>query len=887
MSSPPSHPVPSGSPPPYDSTSDNNYHGAYREEQEAAEAGESGSLLLSRQTSNQLSSYRRRISSDTDIDSLLDGDSDDEPLGNLHQNRVSLESVHREIEQFEVIEPSSSRQSLSTRASLASQRIATSFSSKIISPVQRMLDPIAAFFNLLSIKADAFISKFGNPLIIKRLLYLFFVFLLIYIAFESGVLPGSTKDAFGGEYYDRQQLEEFLQTAVNKNQLQERVEYLSSMPHLAGTAGDLTLAKYVEDQMQSFGMKQVALTEHVAYISYPNDDPASLQFELLGENPFKASMKESLMYEHPSDSQTQPRAFHALSSPGEVEGPLIYANYGTLEDLVFLRDHGAPVEGCILLIKNGKMDLGMKAKLAQDLGAIGIVTFSDSDSSNTNSMWPHGPGYPMGAVERGSLGIGAVIPGDILSPGYSSISSERIAEPDMIHNLPKIVSAPVSWNDVKPFLEAINGYGLKKDDWASTEPNVQDWWTGNNTSPRARLIVNPVIKERHPIWNVRSKLEGLEQRELAIIVGAKRDSWCYGASGSASGTSVMLEVARIFTLMSTKLKWIPLRSIYFASWDGGDQNMAGTTEWVEYNINTLRQTGVVYINLDDVISGSYLDIKGHPMLKTALREVLDSVNDPVLNQSLSSIWDINQMRPHDAPGDHSPFLSYAGIVSVDLGFRGKHNRVPKHSCFDSIEWIKKFGDPKFDYHTTMVNIISKLILKMADDPIVPLDISAYADALEAYTNDLEQYATSSRDWSLEAADTLKFTPLREAANKIREAYDAFIAWRDDWIPLVTTTGEPPSFMHIRWSWNARLVNLDKHLLDFKGVPGRKWFKHIIFGPQLWHPTDQDGVGKESKYLWGTFPAARDAIQAANWKAAKESVERVGAIILLAASKLVV
>lgn len=887
------HAVPQGMPPPYDPGEADNYHAAFAEQNEAAEAGEEGGLLSSAPPSSSRRQHHRTRSrpnnsstnnnSDSDIDSLLESDTDDEERGGPRRTRnESMESVRREMEQFDIEDPAStSRPSFSARASLASQRIAVSLSSKLISPVQRMLDPIAALFRYASMKFDTFISRFGNPLILKRLLYLFFVFLMIYLAFESGILPGSTKDAFGGEYYDRDQLVEFLTSSIRADAMKERTEYMSSMPHLAGTAGDLTLAKYVEDQMISFGMKQVAMTEHSAYISYPNDTATAIGLQLLGDNPYTATMTEDLMYDHPSTSQVQPKPFHALSAAGEVQGPLVYVNYGTKEDFEMLQLAGISVQGCIVIMRNGKMELGLKARLAEMAGAVGVITFTDK--ANTDAAWPAGPGAPEGAVERGSMAISALIPGDILSPGYSSIASERVVDDASIINLPRIPAVPVSWRDVKPFLEATRGYGVKVDAWASLEPQITEWWTGNQTGPQAKLANYPIVKERHPIWNVRSKLDGLEQSELVVIIGAKRDAWCYGAAGSASGTSVMLEVARIFTLMSAKLKWVPLRSIYFASWDGGDQNLAGTTEWVEYNINTLRQTGLAYINLDNAISGPQLDITGHPMLKTSMWEVLQTVTNPNTNQSYGEQWQPSTMKVFDKPTDHIPFLAYAGIASVDMGFKksdtGAAGGAPEHSCFDSVEWMNQYGDPGFQNHYALAEMIAKLVLKLADDPVIPLDIGAYADALDDYTNDLMRYAQAQPTWSTEGAAALgMLEPLREAASKIRDAYTAFISWRDTWVALVSTAGEPPAFMHFRWSWNARLVNLDKHLLDYKGIPARKWFKHIVFGPQLWHPT-------EGGYLWGTFPAVRDAIEAADWHGAKEAAARIGAIILLAASKL--
>lgn len=854
-------PPPEGLPPPYEDSTD-DYQSAYLEQREAEAAGDRGGLLQSRQTRDD----------DTDIDSLLESSSDE---------RASLESVRREIEQLEIIEPSEPRTSFSTRAGLASQRIAISLSSKIISPVQRMFDPIALFFQFISMKFDTFISRFGNPLILKRLLYLIFVFVLIFVAFQAGVLPGSAKDAVGigsSEYHDRETLVDFMKNSIKTDLLKERSEYLSSMPHLAGTAGDLTLAKYVKEELFSFGMKQVGLTEHSVYITYPNETDSAIQLHLLGEHPFTASMKEELVYDHPSESQTQPRPFHAFSASGEVQGPLVYINYGTKEELKYLKEQGISLEGCIVIMRNGKMDTGLKIKLAELAGAVGVITFSDRLNSNLG-LWPNGPDYPDSGVERSSMAITALVPGDILSPGYSSIGNPRMIDEDAISNLPVIPAVPVSWKDVKPFLQAVKGYGIEMD--GSDIPKLDEWWSGNNTGPEAKLVNYPVIKKRHSIWNVIGKLSGVEQKELAIIIGAKRDSWCYGAVGPMSGTSVMLEVARILTLMSSKLSWTPLRTIYFASWDGGDQNLAGTTEWVEYNIETLREQGAVYINLDDAISGTDLQIQGHPLLQTVMKHVLETVTDPVSNETISHHWDMaNDMKPFDEAGDFLPFMSYAGIASVDLSFRGQ--RYPKNSCFDSFEWMKKFGDPDFAYHRTLVDIVSKLVLRMADDPVLPFDIGTYADALEKYTNDLERYAASQPAWATEGSQVLdNFGAIKDAASSMREVFQRFISFYSDWMSVVSNSGEPLGFLQMRWSWNERLASLDKLLLDDTGlVPLRPWFKHVVFGPQLWHPTrKQDG------FLWGTFPAVRDSIEKGDWSEAKNILGIIGDRILGAVSRI--
>lgn len=847
-------PTPQGLPPAYESAQHSPGYGA---------DGGATSLASERAGLLQNNNYNDRNSSDTDISSLLE--SDDEG---------STAAVRRELEEMEIMEPQQAGQSFPARASMASLRIAHSLSTKIISPVQRMLDPIATFMHTLNIKFDAFIARYGNPLILKRLLYLFFVFFLIFVAFQAGVLPGSAKDAFvgGGEYPDPETLVDFLKDSIRPEEIKEHLEYLSSMPHFAGTAGDLTLAKYIREELKSFGMNQVGLTENSAYITYPNETESSIQLQLLGDNPFTASMKEDLMYEHPTESQAQPKPFHGFSASGEVQGPLVYVNYGTKLDFELLENKGISITGCIAIMRNGKMNTGLKVKLAELAGAIGVVTFSDRSISRPG-MWPEGPDYPAGAVERDSLAISAMVPGDLLSPGYSSIDTARVVDDIHLTNIPTIPAVPVSWKDVTPFLAAIEGYGVEM--LGSDVPKIDSWWSGNTSSPKAKLTNYPVLKKRHPIWNVLGKLDGQDQSDLAIIIGAKRDSWCYGAVGPMSGTAVLLEVARIFTLMSTKLGWKPLRTIYFASWDGSDQNLAGTTEWVEYNIETLRAKGAVYINLDDAVSGDNLEIKGHPMLQTVMKHVLEAVTDPISNHTLGTDWSAESMKPFDEPGDHLPFLSYAGIPSIQMSFRG--DRYPKNSCFDSFEWMKKFGDPNFDYHSTLTDIVSKLIIRLADDPILPFDIGSYGDAVDVYLKDLERYAKAQPTWEDHGAKLLDFKILHEGAYRIRELFKLFMAFRTDWITVTSTTGEPPGFTHMRWAWNSRMVNLDKIILDEKGlIPQRPWFKHPIFGPQLWHPTEGD-------YLWGTFPGIRDMIEKGDWVSANDLIGNTGVKLVYAAS----
>jgi len=785
----------------------------------------------------------------------------------------------RPFEQMQIEEPDSQLHAAPSTALSStfesSQRFLTS---KIIAPVHKIfIDPISQLYRTLSIKFDIFISRYGNPLILKRLLYLVFVFIFIFIAFEFGILPG---DAFGGgstgsgEYHDRESLNEFLKATISQDEIRDRLEYLASMPHLSGTAGDLALAKYVQEEMLSFGLPQVGLSEHSTYITFPNETDTSTQLDLLINNniEYSASLKEDMLYENPTDSQVQPKPYLAFSGSGDVRGPLVYVNYGTKTDLKYLRDNDISLEGAIVIMRNGKMSTGLKVSLVEAAGAVGVITFSDRLQDSILELWPNGPDYPEGGVERDSLSLTAISPGDILTPGYSSVGTNKVSSVEEIKTLPKIPAVPASWRDVRPFLEALKSVGVSMP--GSDIPQISEWWSGNATtgSAEAHLVNYPVVKERHPIWNVVGKMIGVEQKELAVIIGARRDSFCYGAAGSMSGTTVLLEIARVLSLMSKKYNWSPLRSIYFASWDGTGQNLAGTTEWVEYNSETLREEGVVYINLDEAISGNGFHAEGHPMLTTVLKQVLATVQEPATNETMSTDF---TMPPFKDFGDYTPFMSYAGIASLELSFRGK--KFPKNSCFDSVEWMKKYGDADFSYHRTLTEIIGKLTLRLVDDAIIPFDMGTYAESLDAYTDDLARYCATQESWTGNGDAVVNFDALHSAAQAMKELFRRFILWRTDWVTVIGGgNGEPIRFMEHRWNWNVRMMMVDKLLLQ---SDSDAWYKHQVYGMQLWHPTDVPG------FLYGTFPSVRDAAEVGDWARVQRAIEKTASDISVAVSKL--
>ncbi|MCL4395946.1 MAG: folate hydrolase, partial [Chloroflexi bacterium] len=63
--------------------------------------------------------------------------------------------------------------------------------------------------------------------------------------------------------------------------------------------------------------------------------------------------------------------------------------------------------------------------------------------------------------------------------------------------------------------------------------------------------------------------------------------------------------------------------------------------------------------------------------------------------------------------------------------------------------------------------------------------------------------------------------------------------------------------------NRELIESDRRLLDAAGLPGRPWFKNLIYAPGFY-----TGYGVK------TIPGVREAIEQKKWKEAEAEIVRV-------------
>ncbi|KAL9096706.1 MAG: hypothetical protein Q9165_001194 [Trypethelium subeluteriae] len=736
----------------------------------------------------------------------------------------------------------------------------------------------------------------GLP-VVARLFGLFVVASLVYSLFVFAILPRSNH----GTQYNPESVRQFVQGNVDENRIRENLRYITSYDHVAGTEGSYTLGKWIENMFNTAEMDQVAPLSYEVYLNYPKKDGRRVAIVDPPAKAWEAKLEEEPVY-HSHDPRQQTLAFHGHSRAGNVTGPLLYGNYGSQADLKALGDSHINMSGSIILMRYGgsQPDRALKVKAAESFGAAGALLYSDPADTGfkRGDTWPDGRWLPWDGLQRGAVSLMSWIIGDVLTPGWASTAGAKRVSKDDNPGLVNIPSLPLSWRDAQPLLQSLQGHGQKLPDddgrdWIGGVPDVE-WWSGDESSPRVNLVNQQDEADKQPIYNIHGLIEGMEAPQAKIFVGNHRDSWCFGAGDPGSGTAVLLEVVNVFGQLR-RLGWRPLRTIEFVSWDAEEYNLIGSTEYVEDNVEALRRDGVAYLNVDVGVTGDTFRAAASPLLARPLMHVLDRVTDPVRNVTLRQRWDESDAKIEGLGGgsDFTAFQDIAGVSSIDFGFQGEDGSFPYHSCYETFEWMTRFGDPDFTYHKALAQLWALLILELADRPILPFDVVNYASAVGRYVIGLDDYALAGGapgEGNNQGWPAWDPEPLEKASTLFSEKAKEFQKWEDGWSASVFGRGgvEGNAVAMQRWGYNGRMVGLEKDLLDLPqeeddketvkktqyGIPGREQFKHILFAPELWG-------GYEAAY----FPAVRDAIDAGNWTLAMAQVQKAANILTRASNRL--
>ena len=637
-------------------------------------------------------------------------------------------------------------------------------------------------------------------------------------------------------------IERSLFQSIDPDSIKGWSEKYTSEIHLAGKGYDLV--EWTRDKFEEYGIKSKIETYDI-YLNYPYDHSLKL-LNTDGSVNFTASLKEDKLEEDPTsnlDDNLLVPTFHGYSASGNATGQLIYANLGRKQDYDLLVEKGVDFKDKIVIVRYGGIFRGLKVKFAEDLGAAGVLIYSDPAEDgeiiekNGYKPYPEGPARNPSAVQRGSVQYLSYAPGDPTTIGWASKGDVKRESPE--GHIPVIPSLPISYRDALPLLKQLNGNGLKGsdlgNDWVGALDEIE-----YNVGP-SELEVNLYNMQDYdirPTWNVIGRIDGIIEDE-AIVIGNHRDAWIAGgAVDPNSGSALLVEVAKAFGDL-LKQGWKPMRTIILASWDGEEYGLLGSTEWGEDHAKYLKSHVLAYINVDDVCNGPHFSADASPLLSDIIRKVAKRVPSIDGESSVYQEWynrtgaRVNNLG---SGSDYTVFQDYLGIPSVNIGF-GPNATSPVyhyHSNYDSFHWMEKFGDPSFKCHATAAKLWGLLTVSLTEQELIAFKLTEYSELLQNYVNEVE--LKIPLDSPLYDASVQSFDDLQSDIGQFIEAaieYDKYTKQLDE-----EYTKEYPWYkfykklallIRVKVA-NYRLFKIERLFLYEKGLDNRSWFKHVVFAP---------------------------------------------------------
>ncbi|HET6851879.1 MAG TPA: M28 family metallopeptidase [Pyrinomonadaceae bacterium] len=687
------------------------------------------------------------------------------------------------------------------------------------------------------------------------------IFLLatILLPWPVALSQTSTIDGFNADRVAAERRwEEQFRAVPNPQSAREHLRRLTLEPHIAGSKEDYGTAVYVRDQLRSYGLN-AELKEYEVWLNYPNT-PSVL--ELITTRRQRLSVEEAVVKNDPTSSNPKiTPLFNGYSPSGDVTGPVVYANYGLPDDYEDLKKAGVDVKGKIVIVRYGNSFRGVKAKVAEDHGAIGCIIYSDpaDDGYMQGDVYPKGPWRPVASGQRGSVQFLFDYPGDPLTPGRPAIQGVPRLKPEEATDLTRIPVQPVAYDVAKTILAPLKG-PVRPKGFQGGLPFP--YHLGGTNDVKVRLKTDMDYKLR-TIWDVVARIDGNEEKDRWVILGNHRDAWVFGAVDPNSGSSAMLEVGRGFGQL-LKAGWKPRRTIILCSWDAEEYGLVGSTEWAEELAPELKEKAVAYLNLDAAVSGAHFGASSVPSLWKLMRAVTRDINDPKTGKTIYQQWQERaredrseeekvtggeaRIAPLGSGSDYTPFLQHLGIASTDMGFGGDYGVY--HSAYDSFYWMDHFGDPGFRYHVAAAQVWGTLAMRLADADGLSFDYTDYASEVREFFKEalklarLRNLAGSLDDKAMtDAIDDFA----REAERVERNRQDAIRG--SDRAKLAKI--------------NDALVQAERQFIDSRGLRGRAWYKHQIYAP-----------GFYTGYAAQPLTDFRQALDDRNAVNAKEGLERI-------------
>jgi N-acetylated-alpha-linked acidic dipeptidase len=651
----------------------------------------------------------------------------------------------------------------------------------------------------------------------------------------------------------QRRFEQLLVDAIQPPILQELSRDLSQEPHVAGGEAQRRVRDYIVRRFEEWGLDPEVATYEI-YLPWPTEvslsviEPAQ---DSDGWTRRTLTLREEVVPEDPTTALEQYPWVNGYSGAGSVEAEIVYVNYGLHADYALLDTAGVDVRGKVVLARYGGSFRGIKARLAEEHGAAGLIMYSDpaDDGYVRGDVYPEGRFRSATAVQRGSV-IGHW--GDPTTPGWASLEGAERLDPHREGGpVPGIPVIPLNWGAAQGILAAVRGAPIPSQDWQGGLPVRYHVGPG---PVRVALTVrhDDGYKDIHDVVVV---IEGSEFPDEVVVMGGHIDAWNAGAGDNVSGASSVMAAARAFSeLVRQGIR--PKRTVIFAGWDAEEWGIIGSTEWVEENAEALRAGGVAYLNQDGIAGGPNFRGSGSPSIKSFLTDVAGSV--PHFDGgTVAEAWrDQLDLGPTEYPGmgnlgggsDFAGFYNHVGVPSLNYGFGGGSGIG--HSAYDTHAYMSRFADPGFVQHATSSRLSAVAALRMANATLLPYDYERFGHEMAALVlavagdvqTDVERQAVTAVVRAFERLESAGATLALARTQALEEGIDSAAASKA----------------------NQELRLVERAMTRGEGLVGRPWFKNLMFAADY-----------DNGYATIAVPSVQEAIRAGD---AQRTVQEAGDLV---------
>jgi N-acetylated-alpha-linked acidic dipeptidase len=568
------------------------------------------------------------------------------------------------------------------------------------------------------------------------------------------------------------------QSTVDAKSLRQFHDLLASEPHVAGTSGDAREIRRIELAFRGMGL-ETEVFEFWPLLAVP----VSARVELVGADaaPLGAApaARRGVLPVIERNLAEDPAAAHpdlnwgwcAYGGSGDVEGEIVYANYGRAEDFAQLKAWGVDVTGRIVLARYGGNFRGFKERFAREAGAVGLLIYIDpADSGFTKgAIYPDGPWANDSCIQRGSM-LSLGYPGDPLTPGWAAMKDARRLELTEVA-LPTLPVQPIGYAAAGQIMARMTGDPVSDASWRGGMQ--MEYRAIGGAQSRVRMQVQQ-RREIRRTANVIARLRGSTGDGTTLIIGCHHDAWGFGAADPLAGTMVLMECARAFAAAAAAGER-PGCDILFCAWGAEEFGIIGSTEWVEANAPLLEKARA-YINLDMASMGMNLGVSASPSIRGAVAAACGI--DP------------SKVASPGGGSDHVGFLFHAGVPCVGIGAGGAPGTA-YHSNYDTTAWYRKsVGD---DYASAV--LVSKATIAVA--------------------------ATLAQAGGVPQSGAEVVRTIREACERMRTEAAAATD------PLAAARSEAATRVIECFVGCDRADGVDRLLLAADGLPGRPWFRNLL------------------------------------------------------------